>query len=786
MEVSTTAYHLFWQIIRDFHTRSVGGDGISGTLKEGGEIKSVVTQADIDAQARIIGSLRQAWGEELRIIGEEDEEEDIQCNVEGLALDISLLTKLNDKLTNEEIPIEEIVLFVDPLDGTREFVEGRLHNVACLIGVARNNRPIAGVVGLPFPDGSVDKPVRIHYAISDQTDSAGSWPSLPTSSAVRASTTSTVTILTGDSKDSVLVNATACAIALTEDPNHVLVGGTAAKLQIVATQPNSLAILHFKTELWDTCAPQALIESNGGKITDLFGSPLVHSPDRHFGNIFGVVASSGDFEVTKIHDELCKRMRADVESVHKIFGKWIGPCVPTEPQAIDVARDLDGIPLSIEGLERAIAGSDTGKIARLKSYSVSEEGAWRGMMSNGGRIHFTWEKPLGLPRSAFYKRIVMADLAHAQHKVTTAPHKLMRDVKSYQVEMSFLTGKACENLKKDTGIRINSVYGCDMRPVEVGLGPKAQLESRFSALLEDFDPKDGWRQQWLLDENETKATLRTIAEMHAYFWKGSNFWNKENGSLGEELIECVWENGGYMQPALQGYEQLENVAKGWEKRFPTFKDALSNIPELHDAGDLGTLGARLERISSVVGERAHPFGRMGSDFESYRTLIHGDPKQANIFFRSIDEKELEVGLVDFQWCGFGLAATDVAHHISAAVLPSCVSNDGDKEKHLLDFYYDCLTESLVKHGVASTIDDVQTSIFPRYVLQEQYEIALLDICRMVFAYAWQRWKEETAPSLESLNRNAYNKCLDSALWLICRCKSLLQTYDICLDDNSRR
>ena len=768
----------FQQIIQQFHRNAIDGAGISGTLKEGGEIKSVVTQADFDAQARIVGGLREAWGEDLRIIGEEAEE-DAKPNLNGVALDKSILDTANNQLIDEEIPLEDIALFVDPLDGTREFVEGRLQNVACLIGIARKNRPIAGVIGLPFPEGSVDAPVRVHYAIAGQRGSAGSWPSTTESGSSSASTDH-ITILTGDSNDLVLLNATACAKLLTEDPNHQLVGGTAAKLRIVATEPNSLAILHFKTELWDTCSPQALIDSNGGKITDLFGSPLVHSPDRPFGNIFGVVASSGEPEVSKLHDELCARMRADVESVRRIFGKWMGPVVPPCPQAMDVARNLDGIPLSVQDLEKHILDQDSGKQGKLKSYSVPEHEAWRGMMSNGGRLHLDWDGQglqEHLPTSVFYKRVVMADLAHARDKLTSAPHKLVRDVKSYQVETAFLTSKACQSLIQDTGIRINAVYGSDLRPVPDDLGPKEQLESRFSILVEDFGSADGWKQHWLHDKQETKAALETFAKMHAYFWAGSNFWRKNDGKLGEELTRSVWTNGGYMQPKLQGLEQLAKIAEGWEKRYPTFKDALAKIAGISEVENLNGLGSRLEKVANIVGEKAHPFGTLEKKYDSYRTLIHGDPKQANIFFRKTNEGDLQVGLIDFQWSGFGLAATDIAHHISAAVLPSCVSYDGEKEKELLDFYYECLKCGLVEFGVAATKEEVETKTFPRSVLQEQYEIALLDICRMVFAYAWRRWKAEAQPTPESLNRNAYNKSFESALWLICRCETLLRRLE---------
>ena len=45
----------------------------------------------------------------------------------------------------------DVTVFIDPLDGTREFVEGRLEAVQCLVGVAYRGRAVAGVVGVPWP-----------------------------------------------------------------------------------------------------------------------------------------------------------------------------------------------------------------------------------------------------------------------------------------------------------------------------------------------------------------------------------------------------------------------------------------------------------------------------------------------------------------------------------------------------------------------------------------------------------------------------------------------------------
>jgi hypothetical protein len=88
---------------------------VSGNLKEAGEVKSVVTQADIDAQDAIISGLRSLWGEKLSIVGEEDDNEDqpTESSEEKHPLSCNLLEETVTSKTM--VPMKDLTLFVDPV-----------------------------------------------------------------------------------------------------------------------------------------------------------------------------------------------------------------------------------------------------------------------------------------------------------------------------------------------------------------------------------------------------------------------------------------------------------------------------------------------------------------------------------------------------------------------------------------------------------------------------------------------------------------------------------------------
>ena len=50
----------------------------------------------------------------------------------------------------DEVIEDDMVIWIDPLDGTKGFTEGHIHHITSLIGVAVNNRPRIGIIHKPF------------------------------------------------------------------------------------------------------------------------------------------------------------------------------------------------------------------------------------------------------------------------------------------------------------------------------------------------------------------------------------------------------------------------------------------------------------------------------------------------------------------------------------------------------------------------------------------------------------------------------------------------------------
>ena len=259
-------------------------------LKDPKDPKSALTEADTAAQRAIVGSLRAEWcggeGDDkadlLKIIGEEDDDEELAKSLAKATFEALDRDRFVDEIPSDDsdeggIDAKRVTIFVDPLDGTREFVEERLENCQVLVGIAIDGEAVAGAVGLPFPQGNLETDPTIIYGLDGlgtgvvgTTLTRGPFPLERYTDGLKYPRPHHAT---GDAKIEVME---ACRRGAIEGLGGSIVtyGGAGNKILAAALGEVTCTIQHRIGGAWDLCAPEAILKAMGGKMTDLFGEEL--------------------------------------------------------------------------------------------------------------------------------------------------------------------------------------------------------------------------------------------------------------------------------------------------------------------------------------------------------------------------------------------------------------------------------------------------------------------------------------------------------------------------------
>jgi 3'(2'), 5'-bisphosphate nucleotidase len=188
----------------------------------------------------------------------------------------------------------ERVWFVDPIDGTRDFIAGR-EGFAVMIGLCIAGRPVVGVVYQPTQD-------RMFWAAPD----VGAWFEAPGVAPRRlrvsdVSEPSQLRMVASRSHRSSVIDEVKSALGIQDEVN---IGSVGLKLGLIALAERDLYVNPWpRCKAWDTCAPEAILLAAGGVLTDTRGEPLRYD-EAELARPHGLVASNG-----KIHDLVLARVR---------------------------------------------------------------------------------------------------------------------------------------------------------------------------------------------------------------------------------------------------------------------------------------------------------------------------------------------------------------------------------------------------------------------------------------------------------------------------------------------
>lgn len=118
-----------------------------GKTKEG--LEDFVTSADVLSHCSIAHGLWKIFPN-LHLISEEDVQKK-NCPTTGGSFDLDpTVISAGLNLPESSVPVEDVDIWIDPLDATKEFTEKLFHYVSVMICVAIKGEPVIGVVHFPF------------------------------------------------------------------------------------------------------------------------------------------------------------------------------------------------------------------------------------------------------------------------------------------------------------------------------------------------------------------------------------------------------------------------------------------------------------------------------------------------------------------------------------------------------------------------------------------------------------------------------------------------------------
>lgn len=287
--------------------REIMASGHLGVVEKTG-INDLQTKADRSAQDCIVSSLKNNFPG-LAVIGEEGDDLHGDVPAEWLVKDQDpQALQMGAPEAALDAKLEDFTVWVDPLDGTKEYTEGFLDHVTVLVGIAIKEKAVAGVINQPFynyqnpelPQG------RTLFGI-DGVGVHGIERVLPPKDA-RIVTTSR-------SHGTGLIND--CTQAC--DPSDVIrVGGAGHKvLLLIEGRAHAYVFPSPGTKKWDTCAPQAILHALGGKLTDIHGAELKYHKGVGRVNEWGTLATS----VAEEHQDYLGRIPQDMKDQVKDYFK---------------------------------------------------------------------------------------------------------------------------------------------------------------------------------------------------------------------------------------------------------------------------------------------------------------------------------------------------------------------------------------------------------------------------------------------------------------------------------
>jgi 3'(2'), 5'-bisphosphate nucleotidase len=171
------------------------------------------------------------------------------------------------------------IWYVDPLDGTKEFVS-RNGEFSVMIGLSIGGESRLGVVYQP----ALDKLYRGVVGQGAALEQGGELRALGVSSEARPAA---LRLIVSRSHRSRSLDAVVAGLGITSERPS---GSVGLKIGHIVEQSADLYVhVSDRSSAWDACGPEAVLRAAGGRFTDLSGQPFVYGV-AELGNKRGILA----------------------------------------------------------------------------------------------------------------------------------------------------------------------------------------------------------------------------------------------------------------------------------------------------------------------------------------------------------------------------------------------------------------------------------------------------------------------------------------------------------------
>jgi len=268
-------------------------------IENKGGLKNYQTEADTKIEQLLVGNLEKHFPG-IAIVGEESETGKISD--ESFWIDFEKACANLPAFDNcpEIADPSQITVWLDPLDGTAEFIDGLLSHVTTLVGIAYEGKALAGIINQPF------------YKNEDGTMGRSIWGIKGVGAFGFERTAKKPGQILTTSRSHMDETVKACIDSM--EPTEILkMGGAGNKvLQLIENNAHAYIFASPGCKKWDTCAPQAVLEALGGSLTDVNGNLYEYHKDVSKPNRGGVIAavSDIDFYLNKIPQEIKDKLKA--------------------------------------------------------------------------------------------------------------------------------------------------------------------------------------------------------------------------------------------------------------------------------------------------------------------------------------------------------------------------------------------------------------------------------------------------------------------------------------------